>query len=267
MKPKIVILTTPNREYNVLFEDFEGPFRHWDHKFEWTRQEFQEWVQSKILDKYKDYVLDRFDGVGEGPENIGHCSQIAVLVRHDFLEAVKNGEFDEISLEDDDAAALQRSFINVNEPELIENPYKIVVHYQYPMKRETRSRATIIYDEANFHIYRLAQESEEWENHQTARIEIAELLDYEGLSEQNTEHNELCDILKENGFTIGRSSSNAYFVDVPFPEEESSEGKHVIFPRMFLFIQNPFFVAESESDVIEAVIELETAPDEDESWE
>ena len=31
MKPKIVILTTPNQEYNVLFNNFEGPFRHYDH--------------------------------------------------------------------------------------------------------------------------------------------------------------------------------------------------------------------------------------------
>ena len=52
MKPKIVIITTPNQEYNVLFEQFEGPFRHWDHKFEWTRSEFQNWVETCIIDKY-----------------------------------------------------------------------------------------------------------------------------------------------------------------------------------------------------------------------
>jgi hypothetical protein len=37
MRPKLVVVTTPNAEYNTLFPDFEGPFRHWDHKFEWTR--------------------------------------------------------------------------------------------------------------------------------------------------------------------------------------------------------------------------------------
>jgi hypothetical protein len=65
MKPKIVIITTPNREYNVLFENFEGPFRHWDHKFEWTRSEFQNWVQTCIIDKYPDYIVERFDGLGK----------------------------------------------------------------------------------------------------------------------------------------------------------------------------------------------------------
>lgn len=37
IKPKLAIFTTPNREFNVVFENFEGPFRHWDHKFEFTR--------------------------------------------------------------------------------------------------------------------------------------------------------------------------------------------------------------------------------------
>ena len=37
IRPKLAIFTTPNREFNVVFEHFEGPFRHWDHKFEFTR--------------------------------------------------------------------------------------------------------------------------------------------------------------------------------------------------------------------------------------
>ena len=37
IRPKLAIFTTPNREFNVVFENFEGPFRHWDHKFEFTR--------------------------------------------------------------------------------------------------------------------------------------------------------------------------------------------------------------------------------------
>ena len=42
LMPRIVIMTTPNAEFNVLFPGFSG-FRHWDHKFEWTRSEFQSW--------------------------------------------------------------------------------------------------------------------------------------------------------------------------------------------------------------------------------
>jgi len=42
LSPKVVIVTTPNVEFNVLFPDLKG-FRHYDHKFEWTRAEFEEW--------------------------------------------------------------------------------------------------------------------------------------------------------------------------------------------------------------------------------
>ena len=42
INPKVAIVTTPNSEFNVLFPNFTG-FRHPDHKFEWTRAQFQEW--------------------------------------------------------------------------------------------------------------------------------------------------------------------------------------------------------------------------------
>jgi len=38
-RPKTVIITTPNIEYNVKFENAEK-LRHSDHRFEWTRKEF-----------------------------------------------------------------------------------------------------------------------------------------------------------------------------------------------------------------------------------
>jgi 3' terminal RNA ribose 2'-O-methyltransferase Hen1 len=45
-RPAAVVLTTPNREYNVKFETLPaGKFRHQDHRFEWTRAEFQAWAE------------------------------------------------------------------------------------------------------------------------------------------------------------------------------------------------------------------------------
>lgn len=45
-KPGAVVVTTPNSEYNVRFEALKaGGFRHADHRFEWTRQEFREWAE------------------------------------------------------------------------------------------------------------------------------------------------------------------------------------------------------------------------------
>ena len=46
-KPKTVVLTTPNAEYNVKFETLPaGKFRHKDHRFEWTRDQFQSWART-----------------------------------------------------------------------------------------------------------------------------------------------------------------------------------------------------------------------------
>lgn len=44
-RPGTVIVTTPNIEYNVLFETLPtGVLRHRDHRFEWTRAEFEAWA-------------------------------------------------------------------------------------------------------------------------------------------------------------------------------------------------------------------------------
>ena len=43
-QPRTVLVTTPNAEYNPLFASLpSGRFRHRDHRFEWTRSEFQRW--------------------------------------------------------------------------------------------------------------------------------------------------------------------------------------------------------------------------------
>lgn len=42
LRPEVAVMTTPNADYNVLFPGFCG-FRHHDHKFEWTQQEFKMW--------------------------------------------------------------------------------------------------------------------------------------------------------------------------------------------------------------------------------
>ncbi|KAI0236512.1 Small RNA 2'-O-methyltransferase [Lamellibrachia satsuma] len=80
VQPQLIIITTPNAEFNVLFPNFSG-MRHEDHKFEWTRDEFQKWCEVQTL-KYG-YSVE-FDGVGEDPggrRDLGHCSQLAVFHR------------------------------------------------------------------------------------------------------------------------------------------------------------------------------------------
>lgn len=45
IRPKIAVFTTPNADFNCLFEHSKFPngFRHDDHKFEWTQQQFRDW--------------------------------------------------------------------------------------------------------------------------------------------------------------------------------------------------------------------------------
>lgn len=76
-KPKTVIITTPNAEYNVLFENMKpGSMRHSDHRFEWTRNEFETWAKA-IGDRY-DYRVE-FLSVGQEVENIGAPSQMGIF--------------------------------------------------------------------------------------------------------------------------------------------------------------------------------------------
>lgn len=144
IRPKYVLITTPNREFNVVFEehmddadhhaehnhnhdhreghtqvvvDADGGlvavmekqpingFRHWDHKFEWTRKEFETWCLNDVIGKYPHYsLLEPFSGLGQPPADlaaVGYCTQMAVFVRNDLevksstkTESMKNNQLD-----------------------------------------------------------------------------------------------------------------------------------------------------------------------------
>ena len=76
-KPKTIVLTTPNSEYNVVFEDIEaGSMRHTDHRFEWTRKQFEHWATA-VADR-NDYKVE-FLPVGEEIEKVGAPSQMGIF--------------------------------------------------------------------------------------------------------------------------------------------------------------------------------------------
>jgi 3' terminal RNA ribose 2'-O-methyltransferase Hen1 len=76
-KPKTVIITTPNQEYNVLWENLDSVYmRHEDHRFEWTRNEFTEWA-NRIGNQYN-YRVELLS-VGDEVNNIGAPSQMAIF--------------------------------------------------------------------------------------------------------------------------------------------------------------------------------------------
>jgi 3' terminal RNA ribose 2'-O-methyltransferase Hen1 len=78
-RPRTVAVTTPNVEYNPKFETLPaGQFRHKDHRFEWTRAEFQSWAN--ILGTRFGYTA-RFLPLGPEDAEVGAPSQMAVFER------------------------------------------------------------------------------------------------------------------------------------------------------------------------------------------
>ncbi|TDU87236.1 3' terminal RNA ribose 2'-O-methyltransferase Hen1 [Kribbella voronezhensis] len=76
-RPGNVVVTTPNSEHNVRFETLPaGAFRHPDHRFEWTRAEFQDWAASVCLA----YGYDvSFRPVGPDDPDVGPPTQLALF--------------------------------------------------------------------------------------------------------------------------------------------------------------------------------------------
>jgi 3' terminal RNA ribose 2'-O-methyltransferase Hen1 len=78
-RPTTIMLTTPNREYNVKWESLPaGRFRHSDHRFEWTRHEFREWA-NRVAAQHGYSV--RFVPVGPEDDVVGSPTQMGVFER------------------------------------------------------------------------------------------------------------------------------------------------------------------------------------------
>ncbi len=76
-KPGVVIITTPNAEYNATFENMKpGQLRHPDHRFEWTRVEFSAWC-AQICQKYGYGAEHR--AVGDAHPELGAPTQMAIF--------------------------------------------------------------------------------------------------------------------------------------------------------------------------------------------
>jgi len=76
-RPRAVVVTTPNREYNAIFDGLPaGQFRHRDHRFEWTRAEFESWA-GRVAAEHA-YAV-RFLPVGPEDPELGAPTQMAVF--------------------------------------------------------------------------------------------------------------------------------------------------------------------------------------------
>ncbi|KAI3412314.1 uncharacterized protein J3R85_017499 [Psidium guajava] len=106
-RPSVLIVSTPNYEYNVILQKSDLPnheeapdgkgqsescrFRNHDHKFEWTREQFGSWARN--LASRHNYSVE-FSGVGGSADHEpGFASQIALFKRLPQLdEHLEDGE-------------------------------------------------------------------------------------------------------------------------------------------------------------------------------
>lgn len=78
-RPGVVVLTTPNREYNILWPTLAaGAFRHEDHRFEWSREEFRSWT-TKLAERFG-YTVE-FQLVGPEHDELGSPTQMGIFKR------------------------------------------------------------------------------------------------------------------------------------------------------------------------------------------
>lgn len=76
-EPRCIVITTPNVEYNTLFENMPtGTLRHGDHRFEWDRETFRQWCNDVANDF--EYSVE-FDSIGEENTQYGAPTQMAIF--------------------------------------------------------------------------------------------------------------------------------------------------------------------------------------------
>jgi 3' terminal RNA ribose 2'-O-methyltransferase Hen1 len=76
-RPHTVVVTTPNIEHNVRFPGMAaGALRHPDHRFEWTRAQFQDWTRG--VGQRQGYAV-RYLPVGRDDPEVGPPTQMAVF--------------------------------------------------------------------------------------------------------------------------------------------------------------------------------------------
>jgi small RNA 2'-O-methyltransferase len=78
VRPRLVIVTTPNKEYNVLHGMAAGQRRHPGHRFEWTRAQFQTWASGVAT---RQCYSVAFSAIGPVDALYGSSTQMACFTR------------------------------------------------------------------------------------------------------------------------------------------------------------------------------------------
>ncbi|WP_439634193.1 methyltransferase [Glycocaulis sp.] len=80
--PKLVVITTPNAEYNPLLGVPVHRFRHPEHTFEWDRARFRAWAEGVAARHNRRWLVRDIAGVRDG---VGGASQMAIFFDPDLV--------------------------------------------------------------------------------------------------------------------------------------------------------------------------------------
>jgi small RNA 2'-O-methyltransferase len=80
LRPRRVIMTTPNREYNAVYGFEDHQRRHPEHLFEWGRRKFEKWAAG--VAERAGYAVE-FEGIGVPHAYYGSSTQLALFQRID----------------------------------------------------------------------------------------------------------------------------------------------------------------------------------------
>lgn len=181
IQPKIAFISTPNCEFNVLFDlELDNGFRHYDHKFEWTRAQFKDWCFN-ICERFPNYLVS-FMGAGVAPPDylkLGPVTQIALFVRKDILNLEMTKEVVEAS----------------------KSSYKLVHKEQFPFHIDERSKEEKILDEAKYHINRLRR-LEMYINVEQTFAQIPVVAVYQFLENLVNSSSEMVKVLIDNNIQV-----------------------------------------------------------------
>ncbi len=75
-RPNILIVTTPNADYNPVYGLAPGTWRHADHRFEWSRLKFRQWASGAAA---RNGYRVCFADIGPVDTDLGSSSQMAVF--------------------------------------------------------------------------------------------------------------------------------------------------------------------------------------------
>ena len=212
IKPKLVVISTPNAEFNVVFRDFEGPFRHWDHRFEWSRSEFRRWIDDAVLGEFPEYAVE-ITGVGTSAKRpeVGFCTQIAVFKRRDFALAADNGEL----LNEDDEDVYE----DVTE-DAAEFPYKILQRHVYPFRPDTRSTWQKFADDMLYQVRERAVYSAAWEEGNDVDVALDDVI--ENVDDIEFDMEDIVKLLEENDYRVRREGAKI-IINVQRDQDEDEE--------------------------------------------